>query len=43
MKYFNYGVGLTMTNNAFAKLFGRPPRRPESKLTQHNMNLARSV
>jgi carbamoyltransferase len=43
MKYFNYGVGLTMTNNAFAKLFGRPPRKPESKLTQHDMDLARSI
>ena len=43
MKYFDYSVGLTMTNNAFAKLFGRPPRKPESKLTQHDMDLARSV
>jgi carbamoyltransferase len=43
MKYFNYGVGLTMTNAAFAKLFGRPPRKPESKLTQHDMDLARSI
>lgn len=43
MKYFNYSVGLTMTNNAFAKLFGRPPRKPESKLTQHDMDLARSI
>lgn len=43
MKYFDYGVGLTMTNDAFAKLFGRPPRKPESKLTQHDMDLARSI
>lgn len=43
MKYFNYGAGLTMTNAAFAKLFGRPPRRPESKLTQGDMDLARSI
>ena len=43
MKYFNYSVGLTMTNKAFSKLFGRPPRKPESKLTQHDMDLARSV
>ncbi|MBE0541191.1 MAG: carbamoyltransferase [Verrucomicrobia bacterium] len=43
MKYFNYGVGLTMTNAAFAKLFGRLPRKPESKLTQHDMDLARSI
>jgi carbamoyltransferase len=43
MRYFNYSVGLTMTNNAFAKLFGRPPRKPESKLTQHDMDIARSI
>ena len=43
MKYFNYGVGLTMTSAAFAELFGRPPRKPESKLTQHDMDLARSI
>ena len=43
MKYFNYGVGLTMTNANFAALFGPPPRRPESKLTQMDMDLARSV
>ena len=43
MKYFNYGVGLTMTNAEFDKLFGRPPRKPESKLTQNDMDLARSI
>jgi carbamoyltransferase len=43
MKYFNYGVGLTMTNAAFAKLFGRLPRKPESKFTQNDMDLARSI
>ncbi|HZF02471.1 MAG TPA: carbamoyltransferase [Methylomirabilota bacterium] len=43
MKYFNYGVGLTMTNSKFNQLFGRPPRRPESKLTQSDMDLARSI
>jgi carbamoyltransferase len=43
MKYFNYGVGLTMTNENFDQLFGRPPRKPESKLTQHDMDLARSI
>lgn len=43
MKYFNYGVGLTMTNAAFNRLFDRPPRRPESKLTQSDMDLARSI
>ena len=43
MKYFNYCVGLTMTNNPFHKLFGGLPRKPESKLTQREMDLARSV
>ncbi|HYE33113.1 MAG TPA: carbamoyltransferase [Methylomirabilota bacterium] len=43
MDYFNYGVGLTMTSEKFHKLFGGPPRKPESKLTQRDMDLARSV
>jgi carbamoyltransferase len=42
-KYFNYLTGLTMTNGAFEKLFGGPPRTPETKLTQKEMDLARSV
>ncbi|MEJ2239038.1 MAG: carbamoyltransferase [Gemmatimonadales bacterium] len=42
-KYFNYLSGLTMTSQAFADLFGGPPRVPESKLTQREMDLARSV
>jgi len=41
--YFNYLTGLTMTNGAFDRLFGGPPRVPESKLTQREMDLARSV
>jgi len=43
MKYFGYGVGLTMTSRAFESLFGGPPRRPESRLTQRDMDLARSI
>ena len=42
-KYFNYLTGLTMTNGAFDKLFGGPPRVPETKLTQREMDLARSI
>jgi carbamoyltransferase len=42
-KYFNYLTGLTMTSDAFSDLFGAPPRQPESKLTQREMDLARSV
>ncbi len=41
--YFNYLTGLTMTNGAFDKLFGGPPRDPESRVTQREMDLARSV
>ncbi len=43
MKYFDYCAGLTMTNRRFDALFGGPPRKPESKLTQRDMDLARSV
>jgi carbamoyltransferase len=42
-RYFNYLSGLTMTNGEFDKVFGGPPREPESKLTQREMDLARSV
>jgi carbamoyltransferase len=42
-KYFNYLSGLTMTSEAFNELFGGPPREPETKLTQKEMDLARSV
>jgi carbamoyltransferase len=42
-KYFGYAQGLRMTNGAFAKLFGEPPRKPESQLTQKHMDLARSI
>ncbi|MCC6848701.1 MAG: carbamoyltransferase [Deltaproteobacteria bacterium] len=43
MELFNYLHGLTMTNDAFDALFGGPPRRPESALTQREMDLAASV
>jgi carbamoyltransferase len=41
--YFNYCTGLTMTNGRFDDLFGGPPRKPETLLTQRDMDLARSV
>src|SRR5262249_26803950 len=41
--YFNYCTGLTMTNGKFDELFGGPPRKPESLLTQRDMDLARSI
>ena len=43
MEYFNYSAGLTMTNEKFHQLFGGAPRKPESRLTQKEMDLARSV
>jgi carbamoyltransferase len=43
MKYFNYCQGLTMTNSRFDQLFGGPPRKPESEVSQREMDLARSV
>jgi carbamoyltransferase len=43
MQYFNYCTGLTMTNRRFDDLFGGPPRRPESELTQREMDIAASI
>ncbi len=43
MKFFNYCAGLTMTSSKFHKIFGGKPRKPESKLTQKEMDLACSV
>jgi len=43
MDYFTYPHGLTMTGRGFEELFDGPPRAPESRLTQREMDLARSV
>ncbi|CAH1199940.1 Carbamoyltransferase [Candidatus Nitrotoga sp. BS] len=43
MSYFNYCIGLTMTNDKFDKLFGAPPRKAESDLTQREMDIAASI
>lgn len=43
MEYFDYCTGLTMTNHRFDELFGSPPRKAESELTQREMDLAASV
>lgn len=43
MKYFDYCAGLTMTGKKFDRLFGRRPRKPETKLTQSDMDLACSI
>jgi len=43
MRYFNYLGGLTMINQAFEELFEAPAREPESSITQHTMDVARSI
>ncbi len=43
MDLFEYMHGLTMTGPRFDRLFGGPPRQPESPLTQREMDLAASV
>ena len=43
MDYFDYCTGLRMINKKFESLFGVPPRKPESKLTQVYMDIARSI
>lgn len=43
MEYFDYCTGLTMTGPRFHRLFGGPPRDPESVIDQRIMNLARSI
>ncbi|CAG4882920.1 conserved protein of unknown function [Georgfuchsia toluolica] len=43
LDYFEYCTGLTMTNEKFDALFGGPPRKPEDRLTQRELDLAASV
>lgn len=43
LAYFDYVAGLKMTSRKMDKLFGRPPRQPESKITQQDMDIARSL
>ncbi len=43
MDYFNYEVGLSMTNRRFHQLFAGPPRKPETEITQKEMDIARSI
>jgi carbamoyltransferase len=43
LDYFDYCTGLTMTNEKFDRLFGAPPRRPEQRLEQREMDLAASI
>ena len=43
LDYFNYAQGLTMTSERFHRLFGGPPRKPETLLTQRDLDLAASI
>ncbi len=43
MKYFAYDYGLTMTNQKFADLFGRPRRSPESEMEEFHWDMAASI
>jgi len=43
MRYFNYATGLTMTNREFDRLFGAPARKPETPISQREMDIARSI
>ena len=41
--YFGYTKGLTMSNKKFNDLFGGKPRKPESPITQKEMDIAASI
>src|SRR5688500_20056640 len=43
LDYFDYCTGLRMTNDRFARLFGRPPRRADERLEPFHMDVAASV
>lgn len=43
LSYFNYCHKLRMTSPRFDKLFGGPPRSPESPITEREMDLAASI
>ena len=43
LEYFEFVHGLRMTGDGFERLFGGPPRKPDSPVTQREMDLARSV
>jgi carbamoyltransferase len=43
LSYFDFLGGLRMTNRRFAKLFSGPPRKPESEITQREMDIAASI
>jgi carbamoyltransferase len=42
-EYFDYATGLRMTNERFARLFGRAPRSADEPLEQFHMDVAASI
>ncbi|PKN56941.1 MAG: hypothetical protein CVU56_13625 [Deltaproteobacteria bacterium HGW-Deltaproteobacteria-14] len=42
-RYFAYRAGRTMTSPRFHRLFGGPPRVPESEITQRTIDIAASI
>ena len=43
LSYFDFLGGLRMTNARFSKLFAGPPRKPETEITQREMDIAASI
>ena len=43
LSYFDFLGGLRMTNERFSKLFGGPPRKPETEITEREMDIAASI
>ena len=43
LSYFDFLGGLRMTNRRFSRLFGGPPRKPETEITQREMDIAASI
>jgi len=43
MTYFDFLAGLRMTNKRFSKLFDGPQRKPETDITQREMDIAASI
>jgi len=43
MAYFDYCHKTVMTSREFERLFGGPPRKPESPLTEREMDIAASI
>jgi len=43
LSFFDYCAGMRMTSRKFERLFGGKPRRPESPLTEREMDLAASI